>query len=351
MTAAERTDIVTVDIAALTERAAMCLRHAGSKVEEARLVAESLIEADRRGIYSHGLIRLPIYAEAAVAGGIVVNAPMKWTRETGATAVFDAACGFGQTAMTHALEKAREIAGRFGTASVAVNNSSHYGAGAIWTDQLAADGLVSMLCSTTGPLVAPYGARERVFGSNPLSVSFPTADEPVSVDMATSAAAFGKIKEAYGAGRAIPDHWSIDSEGRPTTDAAAAMLGSLVPFGGHKGSGIAVIVELLAGAVAGGRFASETTDLWTDRSANTRTGHMLWVLDPVVLLGDDSGLKRAGELQTRIRSSAPAVGVQQVLAPGDPERARLNASAMQVDIPGHILGGLEKLEVDLGVNS
>ncbi|GAA4282763.1 Ldh family oxidoreductase [Brevibacterium daeguense] len=346
----QRTDTVRADVTSLTARAAACLQQAGSEADEARLVAESLIEADRRGIYSHGLIRLPIYAEAAVAGGIVVNAPMEWTRETGATAVLDAQCGFGQTAMARALEKARELVDRFGTACVAVNNSSHYGAGAIWTDQLAAAGLVSLLCSTTGPLVAPYGARERVFGSNPLSVSVPTPGAPVTVDMATSAAAFGKIKEAYAAGQSIPEDWALDSAGHATTDAAAAMTGALMPFGGHKGSGIAVVVELLAGAVAGGRFASETTDLWTDRSANTRTGHLLWVLDPVKLLGDDSGIARAGELQDRIRSSAPAAGFERVQAPGDPERAHLRAGTVEVDIPSHILAGLDKLEADLGVS-
>lgn len=340
-------DSVTVDRLEVINRAAACLEKAGSSTAEAALVAECLVSADVRGVISHGLIRLPIYAEAVLAGGIVADAPMEWVRETGSTAVLNAHCGFGQTAMDKAITKGAAMAKTSGSATIAVNNSSHYGAGAVWTDRLAAQGLIGFLVSTTGPLVAPYGAKDRLLGSNPLSLSFPTPGDPVTLDMATSSAAFGKVKEAYGAGRSIPDDWAIDSDGAATTDAAAAMEGALVPFGGHKGSGIAVLVELLAGAAAGGRFASETTDLWSDRSANTRTGHFLLVVDPAGMLGDDSARQRAWDLQQDLRRSAPAAGVSAVQSPGDPELANAQANGGSVTIPSHIYQSLETLEQQL----
>ena len=308
----------------------------GAPPGEAEFVAATLVSADARGIHSHGLLRLPLYVESVEAGGIVPAAQMRWVREEGATAVLDGGSGFGQVIMREAVVKVRSLARRYGTATVAVNHSTHYGVAAYWTDQLARDGLVAILVGTTGKSVAPYGSAEKFIGTNPLSISFPTGGRPITADMATSAGAYGKLVEAAGAGRAIPEGWAVDAEGVPTTDASAAVAGALVPFGGHKGSAVAVLVELLAGAGGGGNFAHESVDIWADRSSQIGAGALLIAVDLEVLHGDRTALERAAGFRDDLTALRPARGADRVLAPGDPEQIRDDANGATVTIPAHI---------------
>jgi LDH2 family malate/lactate/ureidoglycolate dehydrogenase len=314
----------------------------GADRAEAELVADSLISADAKGIHSHGLLRLPLYVESVEAGGIVPQAKLSWERTEGATALLDAGSGFGQKAMAEAIRVGAETARRFGTAVIAVKNSTHYGAGAYWTDQIAEDGQIAILVSTTGATVAPYGSAEQFIGTNPLSISYPTGGRPVTADLATSAGAYGKIVEAAGSGEAIPEGWAVDSDGKPTTDAARAVDGgALVAFGGHKGSAIAVLVELLAGAGGGGNFAHDTVDIWADRSSKIGTGNLLIVIDPRVLHGSDEPINRGATFRDDLRGLRPGRGFQSVLAPGDPEAARAAQNVESVGIPSHVSDAID----------
>jgi len=231
-----------------------------------------------------------------------------------------------------------------------VHGSSHYGAGAHWTNQLARDGLVALLVSTTGASVTPFGGAEKLLGTNPLTISFPTGtDEPVVLDMATSAGAYGRIVGASREGRPIPEGWAIDAAGAPTTEADAALAGALLPFGGHKGSGLAVLLELLAGPLTGGRMAAETTDMWADPSVPMGTGHLLWVVDPVGLHGDATAVVRAAGFQQRLRATIPAPGVTDVLSPGDVEHRLAAAQAERIPVPGPVIDDLAALAGSLGL--
>jgi L-2-hydroxycarboxylate dehydrogenase (NAD+) len=340
--------VISVD--ALTRSVTDVLAAVGVPPGDAALIAASLVEADRRGTHSHGVLRLPLYVEAVRAGGIVPDPEMRWVRQHGATAVLDAAGGFGQVATALAVAKARELAARHATAVVAVHGSSHYGAGAYWTNQLARDGLVALLVSTTGATVTPFGGAEKLLGTNPLTLSFPTGDdEPVVLDMATSSGAYGRIVAAGKEGRPIPEGWAVDPAGAPTTDPHAALAGALLPFGGHKGSGLAILLELLAGPLAGGNMAAETTDMWADPSVRMGTGHLLWVVDPVGLHGDDAAIGRAAGFQRRLREAAPAQGVSEVLSPGDVEQRNAEARVEQVPVPGSVLDDLAALTRSLGL--
>jgi L-2-hydroxycarboxylate dehydrogenase (NAD+) len=340
----------TIPLEVLRRSVAAVLRAVDVPPDDAELIADSLVEADRRGTHSHGVLRLPLYVEAVRSGGIVARPGMRWVREHGATAVLDAAGGFGQVATARAVEKAREIAARYATAVVAVRGSSHYGAGAHWTNQLARDGLVALLVSTTGVSVTPFGGAEKLLGTNPLTVSFPTGtDEPVVLDMATSSGAYGRIVTASKEGRPIPEGWAVDAAGAPTTDAQAALAGALLPFGGHKGSALAVLLELLAGPLAGGTMAAETTDMWVDPSVRMGTGHLLWVVDPVGLHGDATAVTRAAGFQRRLRATTPAQGVDEVLSPGDVEHRNATAHAEQVAVPAAVLDDLAALAEGLGL--
>lgn len=321
----------------ITLRSAAALRRAGARPDDADLVARSLVSADARGIHSHGLMRLPLYLSAINAGGIDPVARPVLSRETGATAVIDGRSGFGQVTIQKAVRVASRLASRHGVSSVAVERNTHYGAGAYWTEQLARAGSAAILTSTTGVSVAPYGSGTPLIGTNPLTISFPTGDRPVTADMATSAGAYGRVVSAAASATDLPEGWAVDRMGRPTTDARDVLDGgALTPFGAHKGSALAVLVELLAGAAGGGRFAHETVDLWQDPGSRVGTGALLIAIDLRVLRGDDGAERRAAGFREELTSLTPAPGFDRVLAPGDPEHLAEEENGDRVAIPLHI---------------
>jgi LDH2 family malate/lactate/ureidoglycolate dehydrogenase len=316
--------------------------------DEAKLVAATLADADRRGLHSHGVLRLRVYTDAVSAGGIVPGAPMRWEAVGTSAARLDAADGFGQTAMSQAVAGAAELAAEHGCATVGVHRSSHFGAGAIWGERLAALGQVGIVVSNTGPSVAPFGSRDPILGTNPITIAVPTADRPFVLDMASSEAAYGKIVAAAAADERIPTTWAVDSDGTPTNDPAAALSGALLAFGGHKGSGLATSVELLAAALTGAQFSDEITDMWTDPSAHMRTGHLVIAIRPLV---DQAETRhRASGLLDRIRASRPAAGHDRVHVAGDLEQQRRASTAEDgILIPDGVFEQSALLASSLGI--
>ncbi|MEQ3551645.1 Ldh family oxidoreductase [Pseudonocardia nematodicida] len=321
----------------------------GVSDHDAGLVADSLVAADRRGIGSHGMLRLPIYVEALRAGGIAATPDLRWTAGHGATAVLDAGGGLGQVAMAAAVDRADRLADQHGVAVVAVQNSAHYGAGAYWTDRLTDRGMVGLLTSTTGPSVAPFGGARPLLGTNPLTVAVPSAGaHPLTVDMATSTGAYGKIVAARNEGEPIPEGWAVDADGVPTTDPAAALSGALLPFGGAKGSGLAVLLEALAASLSTAGYAHETVDIWADPSSRMNAGHLLVAIDTAAFTGREHTEARVAGLQSAVRATAPPGGT--VHAPGDPERARAGAATDVVALSDSTADALDGLADTLGLD-
>jgi len=318
------------------------LQHVDVPASDADLTARSLVEADMRGINSHGLLRLPLYVSAIEQGGINPNPQLDWRRDTGSAALLDADGALGQVSMRAATDYARTHASERGVVAVAVQNSSHFGAGIFWSDRLAAAGLIAFLTSTTGPTVAPYGGVAKVFGTNPLTIAAPSADgHPLTADMATSTGAYGKVIAAKNEGSAIPEGWAVDPEGKPTTDPLEAMAGALIPFGGHKGSAVSALLEAVAASLGTGTYAHETEDIWSNPASSMNTGHLLIALDPEAFTGRRHTEERVARLQDRIRNSG-ANGAS-VHAPGDLEYARGRANREVVALApstGHLLGRL-----------
>lgn len=307
---------------ALHTLASDLLERSGVREADAQLVARSLLAADRAGIYSHGLLRLPLYLEAVTEGGIDPTSRPEVVRRFGGTAVLDGAGAFGQVVMQHAVDLGAEAAGEHGLAAVAVQGSTHFGAGRFWTDQLAERGLAALLTSSTGPVAAPFGGSRPVLGTNPLTISLPSSGAgPLVADLATTAGAYGKVVAARNEGTTIPEGWGVDASARPTTDPAAVLEGgALLPFGGHKGSGISVLLEGLATALTTASLAARTVDIWQDRSSRMNTGHLLIALD-LAAFGDPEQIRdRVAELQAEVRSSHLG---SPVFAPGDLEHAHL----------------------------
>lgn len=312
---------------------------------------DTLVHADLRGVHSHGMLRLPVYLESVEAGGTVVGAPMKWVRELPAVAVLDAAFGFGQTAMARAVDRAADMATAVGCATVGVIQSMHFGAGSMWGMQLADRGLVSMILANSGLCMAPYGAAERVLGANPVTICAPGADgDHMVLDMATSVTAYGSIMAAARNRESIPPEWAVDRDGNPTTDPRAAMKGALQPFGGYKGSGLAVMVEVLAAALPGALFSYEIVDMLIDRSSKMGTGHLLVVLDPAAFGEADAFTHRTRELGERVTNARPAPGSGGALLPGQRERdVARQRMTNGITLPAGILDTLNEMASRLGV--
>jgi len=338
----------TYPVEALTDLGSQALQAVDVPVDEARLTAEALVEADRRGIASHGLLRLPLYVAAIRAGGIRPRPELRWIRTQGATAVLDADSGLGQVAMAAATDRVAELAAEHGAGVVAVQHSTHYGAGAHWTDRLAARGMIGVVTSTTGPSVTPFGGVEKILGTNPLTLAAPSSDgAALTADMATSAGAYGKVVAARNEGREIPAGWAVDATGRPTTDAESALAGALLPFGGPKGSAIAVLLEAFSASLTTANYAFQTEDIWANNASQMNTGHLVLALDTAAFTSREHTEHRVAELQQRIRGAA-APG-QQAFAPGDLEHANTGRNRETVPLASSTVGQLEDLLGSLGL--
>lgn len=334
----------------LVDRSAQTLEQAGTPPEDARLTALSLVVADQRGIYSHGLLRLPLYISAIRNGGINARPRLTWRREYEAIAVLDADAGLGQVAMQAAVERVKDRAARYGVAAVAVEKSSHYGAGAFWSDQLVEVGMIGFVTSTTGPTVAPFGGSQPMLGTNPLTISLPSSsDSPLTADMATSAGAYGKVLAARNEGLDIPEGWAIDAGGLPTRDPAAAIAGSLLAFGGHKGSALAVLLEGLAASLGTSHFAHQTEDIWSNPSSQMNTGHFILGIDTSCFTGRRHTEDRVAELQEAVRN-AGRDGAR-ILAPGDIEYGNHEANSSAIALSESTVDQLNALYTECGLET
>lgn len=332
----------------LVRLAGSVLQAYGVPAADAELTARSLVQADQRGIYSHGLLRLPLYSEALRLGGINANPAMTFSSTRNAVAVLDADGALGQVAMQAAVDRVIEAGSEYGLAAVAVSNSSHYGAGAFWSDQLAEAGFLSFITSSTGPVVAPHGGLEKVLGTNPLTLGAPSADGwPLTADLATSNGAYGKVIAARNEGRQLPEGWAVDSSGNPTTDPEAAAAGSMIPFGSHKGSAVSVLLEAFASSLTDATFAYETIDIWSNPASRMNNGHLVIGIDAAAFAGRAHTEARVAELQQRVRATGPAG--RTVFAPGDPERLREAEASTYVQLPASTAEQLRQLACELSL--
>ncbi len=310
----------------------------GSDEQEAHLVADQLVGANLTGHDSHGVGMLPAYVEAAVAGTLRVNAHVEPVGDRGPLLVLDGVAGFGQVmgyeAMTAAIERARE----YGVALVGLRNSFHIGRIGHWGEQCARAGLASIhFVNVAGhsALVAPFGGAEARFGTNPFCVAIPsTGDQPAALlDMATSTIALGKARVAMNKGESVPDNTVLDGAGRVTTDPtgmfADPRAGALIAMGDHKGSGLAIMCELLGAALLGGIVIGE------DASKGTAIiNSMLTIaIDPAAITGRQALASEAVDFLNYVRSSATRDGFSEVLIPGEPEQraAATRAAAIPID--------------------
>jgi ureidoglycolate dehydrogenase (NAD+) len=299
------------------------LERAGAKPNDAAVIADGLIAADLRGVHSHGALRVGIYVDRLRAGSINPGAELRILRDSGAVVVADAQAGPGIAMAARAMDLAIARSQTHGIAAVSVRNANHCGMLGFFAMRALPAGAVGVAASNGDSLVAPWGARAKFLGTNPLAVAVPAREEPpVVLDMATSVVAHGRVKGAADRGEAIPSDWAVDAAGRPTTDPLLALAGALLPFGGFKGSGISILIDLLAGLLPGGRSGPEIVPLYQRLNEPQGIGQLFIALHVAAFDSLDAFTRRVDETVRKIRALPPAAGSARVILPGELEHLR-----------------------------
>jgi len=286
---------------------------------KADLVATSLVAANLRGVDSHGLQLLPFYIELILMGNINIETDGRVVNENGACITYDGQNGIGQWISEICCGHAIRLARAHGIGMVVARESNHFGAAAFWAQRMSSAGLIGIVMCNASPLVAPWQGCEQRFGTNPICMSVPTPGNTWLLDMATTTAALGKILNAQFQGRTtIPPGWAMDSEGVPTQDVETALSGSLMPLGGYKGSGLAMMAEILCAVLGGGAMSTELGGIRI-QGQPMRTSQFFLAIDVARFMPLDAFHRRMQSLVGLVKSSRPAQGYHEILVAGEPE--------------------------------
>jgi ureidoglycolate dehydrogenase (NAD+) len=332
-----------INVDHLSTLASAILSAAGVPKPDARIVAESLVDADLRGIHSHGVSRLRIYVERLRAGGNRPAGELVLVSDAPSLAVLDANDILAQVASARAVELAAEKARVTGCGVVCVRGASHFGAAGYWARLLAEQGMLGMASTNTTPIMAAYGGSTTAIGSNPLAMAFPSAgNAPVVVDMATSETTWGALLHAEAAGTPIP-----------TTSAVEAVAaGRLLPFGRHKGYALAVGVELLTGALAGANCLSQIAHMYMEPEKPMDVGLFFLAADPNSISPDHARgfAEQVHDVQRNLNALPPREGDGRVLWPGQLEAEQAERGQSDgVSLPAGIAEDLCALARELDV--
>lgn len=315
------------------------LRGAGAGPGMAAATARALVEAEAIGQAGHGLSRVPQYAGFLRAGRADGTAEPVLRAARGGAALIDARDGLAFPALALAEREAGQRARDSGVAWVGVTNGHHAGAMGLPVRRLAGQGLVALAFSNSPAAMPVAGGRRPLLGTNPVAAAFPRRDAPpLVIDLALSQVARGRIAQAAKAGQPIPEGWALDAEGRPTTDAAAAMDGAMLAMGGAKGALLAMVVELLCVALAGAAFGFEADSFFQEQGNRPRLGQALLAIDPGALAGQAIFLDRVEGLVTTMLQDA---GVRLPGARRDALAAE--ASATGIEVPEALLQMIRRL--------
>lgn len=305
---------------------------AGASAANAASVAWALVMAEADGLKGHGLSRVPTYLAMLKAGKIDGQAVPKATRPKPGVLAIDAAHGFAYPAIDLAIVELPELVREQGVMAAPIRRSSHCGAAGLHVERLAEQGLVALLFANTPGAIAPWGGSKPVFGTNPIAFAAPLAGrEPVVIDMALSKVARGPIVAARQKGQPIPEGWALDVDGKPTTDAAAALAGTMVPLGDAKGATLAMMVEILSAALVGAHFGFQASSFIDDKGGPPDTGQLILAIDPAAMGGN--------WFDERMRVLAHAIEEQEGTRLPGVRRLTLRAKARAegIDMPAELL--------------
>lgn len=328
---------ISVSRAEVLSLAEEILQSVGTPTDYAISVAESLVQAQEVGHASHGIIRLLEYTDSVKRKVIDPEVRPTIFRDEGATAIIDSHWGWGQIACKYAVELVSKKAKEFGIAIVSIKDCNHIGRVGEYVELLAAQNLISMMWCNADPAVAAYGGKDRLFGTNPLAVGIPSNDVPVVIDFATAASAEGKLRVARANGSSIPLGTVIDKEGRESTDPNDFYEGgALLPFGGHKGYCLSLMIELLGGTLSGNHPSMNA-------GYSHGYGTVLLAIDPEKFFGGALFKDEISEATKKIRATTPTKIDQPVLIPGDVENNQRKLNTLSIQISETIWNSVNEL--------
>jgi len=320
--------------------------------EHAERIAGLMVEADLIGADNHGVFRLPQYVRRIKAGGVAVQPTIAVLKETDATALVDGDNAMGHLVMHRAAEIAIEKAARRGVAWVGARNSNHAGPAALYASMpLARDMIGLYIAVGNANHMPPWGGIDMLLSTNPIAIAVPALEEPpIVLDMATSVAAYGKVKGAAQRGETMPEGWMMDRQGRPLTDPKRADEGFVLPIGGYKGYALALLFGLLAGTLNGAAMGSEVIDFNADDKSPTNTGQLVVALK-LDAFGPVDAFKRSVDRVIReMRGSARLPGVDAIRVPGEQShRRRRERLAGGIPIHPALAAQLDKLSDQLEI--
>jgi L-2-hydroxycarboxylate dehydrogenase (NAD+) len=329
---------------ALREFTVAIFERLGLPEPHAFIVADCLVKANLRGLDSHGVARIPIYAKRLRLGLVNPRPTLAVNQVAPSAASLDGEDGMGMVVGTKAMEVAVALARATGVGLVGVHRSTHYGMAAYYVLQATAADHIGFAFTNSSPGMAPFGGTKPILGVNPLAVGVPAGRRPaVVLDMAMSEIARGKMRLAAMHGEPIAEGLGVDAQGRPTTDGMAVFGGGAVhPFGGPKGSALAIWMEIMGGVLTGAAFAGEMKSLYEDFSGPQRIGHVFMAIRPDLFLPMADFKQRMDTMIDRLKDSEPADGFDEVLMPGEPELRR-EAELAQTGLPitAEVLASLE----------
>jgi LDH2 family malate/lactate/ureidoglycolate dehydrogenase len=317
---------------------------------DATIVADAMIEADLTGSDAHGIFRLPLYAKWVRAGRINTQPKLQLIQGGPATAVVDGDNGMGHLVMSFAANKAVELARETGVAWVGARRSNHAGAAGVYAAIPLRHNMIGIYAAASSANhMAPWGGAEPLIGTNPIAFAVPAGEEaPVVLDIATSISSYGYVRDYALQGKPMPEGWVIDRAGQPITDASRATEGTLLPIGGYKGSGLALIIGLLAGVLNGAAFGKDVREFGTESTHEANTGQFIVALDVQRFLPFATFTAEIDRHVRDLRGSARLPGFDTIRLPGEARRLRKQDRTQNgVELTDALLRQLDELAAQL----
>ena len=334
------------------EWAAAAFVAAGMRHGDAGLVSNSLVDADCRGLFSHGLMRVRAYVRRLLTGSTDALGTPKVVESSGATVVIDGDNAMGQVVAELSVDQAVEKARTHGVGIAVVRGSNHFGTCEYYAMKVSAQRMIGLVATVSSHnLMAPFGGAEALLGNNPLSIAIPTLGAPPLVlDIAMSVAAGGKIRLAAETGDPIPLEWAFDAAGNPTSSAQAALEGTVRPMAGYKGYGLSLMVAMLAALLPGAAFGRDVGDMYREFTHAGDVGHFFQAID-IGRFGDhELFLRRVDAAIDLMHSAKKATGVEQILVPGEREYLiSVEQKANGISYRREIVDDLNAVAGELGV--
>lgn len=324
-----------LSLAEMHDLTARALVAAGTLRDTAHVVADALVAAEADGQAGHGISRLAGYADQVRSGKVDGRARPSAGRPARAAVAVDARCGFAYPAIALGTEPGAEAAAECGVAMLVIGNSHHSGMAGYHVERLARRGLMALAFGNAPAAIAPHGGSRPLFGTNPIAFACPrTGDDPLVIDLSLSKVARGRVMVAAKAGEPIPKDWAVDSEGRPTTDARAALSGAMLPIGDAKGAALAMMVEILATCLSGANFGFEASSFFDAEGPPPGVGQLFVLISPEAF-----GATRFAERVEALCAAVLAQGGTRL--PGDRRyEARRRAAREGVVLPDTIFADL-----------